>query len=141
VQFNAIQFTHTAWDSADDKAWFANQFVKFVEGGFSKRHFTQRFYRRLSNTFGHIAHFNQHEFWNTFFATTADKLKFLEQTLAGPCYGDPAATYSDVERELQRWLAIAGTLDTFRRQLAAEFRAAERAEYERLRARFESPVR
>ena len=83
---------------------FAQQFVRFVESDFAAKHFNDRFYRRLSNTFGHIAHYNRAGFWEVFFTTTADKVRFLEQTLQHPCYGDPAWTYSDVERALQQWL-------------------------------------
>lgn len=134
--FTADQFTPTKFDTAADKAWFANQFVTFVESGFEQRHFTDRFYRRLSSTFGHIAHFNRLGFWQTFFTTTADKVRFLEITLRHPCYGDAAWTYSDVERALQSWLAVNGTLTKWRERLAAELEAGERAEFERLRTKF-----
>lgn len=134
--FTADQFMPTKWDTAADKLWFANQFVKFVESGFNQRHFNDRFYRRLSNTFGHIAHYNRLGFWETFFTTTADKVRFLEVTLRHPCYGDPAWTYSDVERALQSWLAVDGTLAKWCERLAAEVEASERAEFERLRTKF-----
>jgi hypothetical protein len=136
MTFTADQFTPTKFDTADDKAWFANQFVRFLESGFDQRHFTERFYRRLSNTFGHIAHFNRGGFWETFFTTTGDKVKFLELTLRHPCYGDASWTYSDVERSLQSWLAVDGTLAKWRERLAAEVEAGERDEFERLRAKF-----
>jgi hypothetical protein len=134
--FSADQFTPTKFDTAQDKAWFANHFIKFVESGFEQRHFTDRFYRRLSNTFGFIAHFNRLEFWETFFTTTTDKLRFLEITLSYPCYGDGAWTYSDVERVIQSWLAVDGTLAKFRERLAAEVEAGERVELERLRRKY-----
>jgi len=132
VTFTASQFTPTQWDNADDKAWFANQFVRFVESGFEQKHFSDRFYRRLSNTFGHIAHYNRLGFWETFFTTTEDKLRFLEITLNHPCYGDPEWTYSDVERALKSWLTDEGTVEAFRQN-----EASERAQYERLRVKFQ----
>jgi hypothetical protein len=95
------QFTPTQWDTAQDKATFAKQFIRFVQSDFAAKHFTDKFYRRLSNTFSHIAHYNRGGFWDMFFTTTADKVRFLEQTLQHFCYGDPAWTYSDVERALQ----------------------------------------
>jgi hypothetical protein len=104
MNFQASQFTPTQWSTAKDKAWFANQFVRFVRSDFAARHFTDRFYRRLSNTFGHIAHYDRAGFWGEFFTTNADKVRFVEQTLQWPCYGDPAWTYSDVERAIQAWL-------------------------------------
>jgi len=137
VTFTASQFTPTQWDSADDKACFANHFVKFITSGFDQKHFTDRFYRRLSNTFGHIAHYNRHGFWETFFTTTEDRVRFLEITQGHPCYGDPEWTYSDVERTLQNWLADEGTLEVYRQKLAAENEAVERAQYDRLRVKFQ----
>jgi hypothetical protein len=137
MKFTADQFTPTQWETADDKAWFANQFVKFIKSDFDQRHFTDRFYRRLSNTFGYIAHYNRHGFRSEFFTTTADKLRFLEIALRHPCYGDPACTYFDAERLLQGWLRREQVIETYRERVEAEREAAERAEYERLRAKFE----
>ena len=109
MNFQPSQFTPTKWDTAQDKVRFAQQFVRFVQSDFAAKHFTDRFYRRLSNTFGHIANYNRAGFWEEFFTTTADKVRFLEQTLQHPCYGDPAWTYSDVERALQQWLQGCGS--------------------------------
>src|SRR5688572_3102296 len=117
MTFTADQFTPTKFSTGGDKAWFANAFVQFVESGFEQRHFIDRLYRRLSNTFGHIAHFNRLGYWETFFMTTAGKMRFLEIVLSYPCYGDPAWTYSDVERALQNWLAVDGTLAKYRERL------------------------
>jgi hypothetical protein len=130
------QFTPTQWDTAQDKVAFAKQFVRFVESDFAAKHFTDKFYRRLSNTFGHIAHYNRSGFWSEFFTTTADKVRFLEQTLQHPCYGDPAWTYSDVERALQSWLQADGTLERYRHGLADETETAERAELARLQQKY-----
>ncbi len=136
MTFPSTQFTATQWSTVQDKATFAKQFVRFVQSDFAARHFTERFYRRLSKTFGHIAHYNRAGFWDTFFTTTADKVRFLEQTLQDPCYGDPAWTYSDVERALQAWLRANGTLDRYRQRLAEETEAAERAELARLQKKY-----
>ena len=136
MTFTTDQFMPTNFSTAEDKAWFAKAFVLFVESGFEQRHFTDKFYRRLSNTFGNIAHFNRLGFWETFFTTTADKVRFLEIVLSYPCYGDPAWTYSDIERALQSWLAGDGTLAKYRDRLAEEIEAGERAELERLRTKF-----
>jgi hypothetical protein len=130
------EFMPTQWSSAQDKAAFAKQFVRFVQSGFAAKHFTDRFYRRLSNTFCHIAHYNRGGFWDTFFTSTADKVRFLEQILQHPCYGDPAWTYSDVERALQAWLKADGTLERYRQRLAEETEAGERAEFVRLQKKY-----
>ena len=136
MTFDAAQFTPTKWDAAKDKAAFAEQFVRFVKSGFAAKHFTDKFYRRLSNTFGHIAQYDRSGFWATFFTTTADKVEFLKQTLGWPCYGDPAWTYSDVERALQAWLRNDGTLERYRQQLAEETETAERDQLARLQTKY-----
>lgn len=55
--FTACEFTATEYSSREDKVWFADHFVGFVEAGCPERLFTKRFYRRLSLCFGHIAHY------------------------------------------------------------------------------------
>jgi hypothetical protein len=136
MTFQASQFTATQWDTIQDKAAFANQFVQFVQSDFAVKHFTERFYRRLSNTFGHIAHYNRGGFWAEFFTTTDDKVRFLEQCLQYPCYGDPAWTYSDVEKALQGWLRTCGLLDRYRQEVAEGTEAAERVELARLQEKY-----
>jgi len=137
--FTAEQFTPTKWDDAQSKANFGRQFVKFVESDFDAKRFSQTFYRRLSLTFGHIAHFNRQGFFETFFTTTADKVRFLRMTLNHPCYGDPAFTYSDAERALQTWLLEKCILAKYEERLADETEAGERAEMARLKVKYEQP--
>ena len=136
MTFTPSQFTPTQWNTAEDKAAFAKQFVRFVQSDFAAKHFTDKFYRRLSNTFGQIAHYNRGGFWAEFFTTTADKVRFLEQTFQWPCYGDPAWTYSDVERALQAWLQEDGTLGRYCKRLVEETEAAERAQLARLQVKY-----
>ena len=102
--FTADQFIPTRFDSAEQKAEFANQFVSFVKSDFSRGKFPKWFYNRLSMTFGHIAHYNQSGFYSTFFEDTAGKKRFIEQSLGHPCYGDPEFTYCDAEQVLIKWL-------------------------------------
>src|ERR1700722_10132597 len=118
TDFAADRFTPTKWDSSDRKAAFAKQFVRFVQSDFARSKFPKTFYQRLSMTFGHIAHFNQHGFFETFFTTTQDKVRFLRMTLQHPCYGDPAWTYSDVEGALQAWLRENDVLAKYENRLA-----------------------
>ncbi len=134
--FTADQFTPTRWDDAEEKARFARRFIRFVESDFAERQFPHTFYRRLALTFGHIAHYNRHGFYGEFFTATEGKVRFLRMTLAHPCWGDPAFTYSDVERSLQSWLHQNGVLGRYERRLAAEQEAAERAELARLQAKY-----
>jgi hypothetical protein len=134
--FTADQFTPTRWESAEEKVRFARRFIRFVESDFAKAQFPHSFYRRLALTFGHIAHFNPHGFYQEFFTATEGKVRFLRMTLAHPCWGDPGFTYSDVERALQSWLHQNGVLGRYERRLAGEQEAAERAELARLQAKY-----
>jgi hypothetical protein len=134
--FTADKFAATKWESPEKKAPFARHFIRFVESDFTWDKFAHTFYVRLPMTFGHIGHYNRAGFYETFFTTTADKVRFLRLTLAHPCYGDPAYTYSDVERALQSWLHQNGVLARYEQKLADELEAAERAELARLQAKY-----
>lgn len=104
--FDAAMFTATRWQSAEEKARFANQFVTFVRSGFAHSAFPTWFYKRLSMTFGHIAHYNIDGFYGTFFRTPTDRRTFIEHTLSWRPVGDPHFTYSDVERAIQQWMRV-----------------------------------
>jgi hypothetical protein len=103
--FRAQEFTPTKFRSADEKAKFANHFFRFVTSNFAETLFTQAFYDRLSNTFGHIAHTSKAGFYDEFFRSAEDQLRFLDQVVKWPCHGDPAWTFSDVERAIQKEVA------------------------------------
>lgn len=75
-------------------------------------------------------------FFETFFSTTEGKVHFLRMTLAHPCYGDPAWTYSDVERALQSWLRENDVLAKYEARLIAETEAAERAVLARFQVKY-----
>ena len=104
MKFTEDQFIATEHSSTKDKAKFANKFVSFVESRYKRSDFSKWFYKRLSMTFGHIAHYNQEGFYSVFFTTKEDQARFVEQCLRYPCYGDPGYTYSDGELALQKWL-------------------------------------
>jgi hypothetical protein len=133
--FTSDHFTATQWEGADRKARLARQFIKFVQSDFAKAQFGNAFYARLALTFGHIAHYDLHGFYAEFFTTTNDKLRFLRQTLQHQCVGDPAFTYSDVEKALQRWLQQNRVLEKYEHILAEENRAAEKAEVLHIQAK------
>lgn len=128
TDFTVDKFTPTKWENAEKKVRFARQFIRFVESDFDQRHFPHWFYLRLALTFGHIAHFNQAGFFETFFASTEGKVRFLQQSLQHPCHGDSAFTYSDVEKALQSWLFQNGILAKYEQRLVEEQEATERAE-------------
>jgi hypothetical protein len=77
----AANFTSMKFTPADSKAWFTAHFLRFASADFSKRHFTERFYRQLMNTFGLIAHYDRMGFWTDYFTTTAGKIEFIEQAM------------------------------------------------------------
>lgn len=135
--FFAAQFTPTKWDTAQDKADFANRFAAFVKAGFPQSGFTKKFYNRLSNTFGHIAHYNQLGFWETFFTSTDKKVDFIRLTLSHPCYGHPEFTYCDVERALQAWLEENNVYANMLEEQREELVASEMATLARLKAKYE----
>lgn len=140
----AAGFTATAFHDAAAKATFGNQLLAFIAEDFPRRRFTQSFYRVLCQHFGMIAHYDVHGFWAEYFTTTADKLRFLEALVAHPCWGDPAFTFSDLERAVIRRLRDAGLVARFRATLLRETEAAERALLNRLQARYQPqtpPVR
>jgi len=69
-------FTATKWDTDEDKAKFANDLCRFVAADFKQTLFTEKMYRRLAMTFGHIAHFNRRGFFAEFFRTFTAKSRF-----------------------------------------------------------------
>ena len=135
--FTTAEFTPTQWDSAEDKARFANALMKFIAHEFPRQSFTKSLYQRLSNTFGHIAHHNLDGFYAVFFERDADKVVFLQQTLSWPYFGDPTFTFSDVERAVKRRLRAAKVIDIFRLLEADATRRRELATLARPLQRYE----
>jgi hypothetical protein len=135
--FVAADFVPTQWDAAEQKAKFANALLTFVAQDFPRSKFHESFYRRLSNMFGHIAHYDSVGFCGRFFLTAADKLEFLEQCVTWPCHGDPTYTYSDVERAVGARLRSAKIVTLMRSQVSAARRQADLALLAELKARYE----
>src|SRR5271166_210915 len=130
-------FVPTQWDTAEQKANFANALLAFVAQDFPRSKFHEGFYRRLSNTFGHIACYNSAGFYGRFFLNAQDKLEFLEQCVTWPCHGDPTYTYSDVERAVVARLRKSQIVATLSSQIAVERRRRELALLSELKARYE----
>jgi hypothetical protein len=135
--FIDADFIGTKFDTAAEKAWFANMLCRFIEADFRQTLWTKRLYSRLSMTFGHIAHFNMAGFWNEFFDDLRGKVAFLEQTLAHPCHGQPDHTYCDVERAVQARLRRCGTLTTYRTLQSVATERSERALLAHLSAKYD----
>jgi hypothetical protein len=102
--WKAKNFTDTEWASAEDKAKFANALRAFVESGFAESKFTRELYSRLHSLFGFIAEYDKGGFWGRWFHSPAACWQWVEQVRRNTIYGDPAVTWSDVEREIQKWL-------------------------------------
>jgi hypothetical protein len=134
--FLPSEFVPTKFSTAADKADFGNAFLHFIESEWKETLFTKTFYNRLSNTFGHIAHYNRPTFYSTWFASDADRLRFLEQSLEWPCWGDAEFTFCDVERALQREIRKRNYLERYELKAAESLRAAEMAILERLEAKY-----
>src|SRR5208282_6792964 len=135
--FVAAEFVPTQWDSAEQKAKFANALLTFVAQDFPRSKFHENFYRRLSNTFGHMAHYNCDQFYGHFLRTAEDKLEFLEQCVTWPCHGDPTTTYSDVERAVVARLTQSQIVAILSSQITVQRRRRELALLSELKARYE----
>ena len=136
--FSPSQFIPTRWSTAEEKARFSNALLHFVDSGFARNLFTDRLYDRLSNCFGHIAHYNSTGFYEEWFLSLTAQVRFLEHTLRFPCYGDPEFTFSDVESEVQREVRNRNYLPRYRLLLAEEQRAVELALLQQLEGKYRS---
>ena len=134
--FSPSQFIPTKWSTSEDKARFGNALLHFVDSGFARNLFTDRLYGRLSNCFGHIAHYNSTGFYEEWFLSLTVQVRFLEHTLRFPCYGDPEFTFSDVESEIQREVRNRNYLSRYQLLLAEEQRAGELIVLERLEGKY-----
>lgn len=102
--FVAEDFISSKFATAQDKADFANWLIDFIDSGFKQTKFFKARYTRLSNCFGHIAHFNQLGFYEHWFENAAKQRMFIDNILRWPCYGDPLWTFSDVETKIKKYL-------------------------------------
>jgi hypothetical protein len=97
----ALGMSPTKWESAEQKAKWASHLVRFLEARCPEATFQDWFYQRLSNTFGHIAHYNRAGFYDTWFRTANDRFRFVKHLLDHQVFGDPAWTYCDAEAAVQ----------------------------------------
>jgi hypothetical protein len=138
--FVATQFVPTEWNSAADKAAFGNTFLHFIESEWKQTLFTKGFYRRLSNCFGHIAHYDMYGFYGTWFACDKDRLAFLKNAKRWPCHGDPKFTFSDVERVLRQQILGRNYIALYEVRAAEELRLAEMTILRSLEAKYRTPT-
>lgn len=105
--FTETDFTATKFATPKEKARIANKLTRFILGGFKQKSFSKAMYSRLSNMYGHIAHYDIHGFYETWFAGAKERCKWAEYVLRGGaygCVGSPAHTWSDVEKALMVWM-------------------------------------
>ena len=113
-------FTATEFSTKEEKAKFGNHLLRFIAEDHPRGLWTKNFYNRLSMTFSNIAHYDSMGFWMTWFDTTADQIGFLKNIAQCPCWGDPAFTYSDIEKVIKARIRKAGVIEWKERLLAEE---------------------
>ena len=130
--FAADRFTPTPHSTAEEKARFCAAFAKFVLAGFPRHRFKHDFYRRLSQVFGHIAHYDTDGFYKVWFSTPAKQRQFVHRIHEHVPVGDPHFCWSDAERELKLWAATeAEAVEKVLRENERKFAAAAEAETDR----------
>lgn len=147
IQFPALRrpamaaggFTATRWHSAEEKARMGDAILAFIARGMPRSGWTMSLYNRLSHMFGFIAHYDRHGFWHTHFASTAGRVAFLEQIAGYPCWGQPTAVWSDVEREIRARIVESGLIAAYRAQERQETAGAEREQLAHLLAKYGGP--
>lgn len=98
-------FVTSRFHTAAQKEKLFKSLTKFILEGCMADKFTKALYRQTMNMFGFIAHYDRNGFISEYFETQEGKLEFLNMIRRWPCYGDNSFTLSDVEREIQSWLA------------------------------------
>ena len=134
--FLPSEFMPTKFSTAQDKAEFGNTFLHFIESEWARTAFSKSFYNRLSMCFSHIAHYDAAGFYETWFTSDADRLRFLRHTLAWPCWGDPEYTFCDVERAIQHEVRKRNYLARYELRAAEAVFSSEMETLKRLEAKY-----
>jgi hypothetical protein len=134
--FLPAEFMPTKFSTNADKADFGNHFLRFIESEWAQALFTKDFYHCLSCCFGHIANYDRTTFYETWFTSDCDRLRFLEHTLRWPCWGEPEYTFSDVERAIQQEVRKRNYLARYELRAAEAVRSGEMETLKRLEAKY-----
>jgi len=119
----------TQWSTVEEKAKATEELSKFLIARADPKKWTPRLYKALEQHFSHIAHYNQAGFYGVWFESAAKRLEFAKYHAERSIYGDPAWTWSDVERQFQKWVRESGILDELQFEATeAELAAIEQAE-------------
>jgi hypothetical protein len=136
-RFLAADFTPTKWNTAEDKAKFANHLMAFIAADFPGHKFTKAFYEKLSNCYSFIAHYNRDGFWSTYFTNNAQKLDFLNHIVRYPCFGGPDFTFCDAERVTSDAIRSIGYVAIYQTKLAQEVEYTERVLLAQLQSKYQ----
>ena len=134
--FLPSEFVPTKFSTAQDKADFGNSFLHFIESEWARTAFSKSFYNRLSMCFSHIAHYDAAGFYETWFTSDTDRLRFLRHALAWPCWGDPGFTFCDVERAIQQEIHKRNYLARYELRAAEAVQSSEMETLKRLEAKY-----
>ena len=78
-----MEFRDVEFMSGKEKGLVLKQWVRFVESGFERKHFTDRLYKHLINHCSFIAHYNRDGFYQTYFGEKSNTAKFIDQFTSG----------------------------------------------------------
>jgi hypothetical protein len=135
-RFHAAQFTPTKWSNAEDKAKFANWLAQFLTDGCPLGRWSVSKYRILCQMFGFIAHYDAGGFWENRFATPAARYSTVYQMLHQSSFGDPAHTWSDVERVIRVFILEERLEERYRGEHEKSVEEAEEAQLKALKAKY-----
>jgi hypothetical protein len=139
--FSPEQFIPTKYDTAEEKAKWANAMSSWIQEGFPKSGWTSNLYYHLyQHMYNHIAHSNAHGFWCEWFSTLPQQVDWLDYARRGGASGirsgDPSASWCDVEEAFTTWLRTSGIVEQYRTTLAQAIEAYERAQLAALQAKY-----
>ena len=138
MRFTASDFADGSYGGAAGKAKTANAIIRFIESGFARAKFTRQAYSGgLMYMFSHIAHYDIHGFFSTWFEDDRNILEWLEYVARSPIYGDNDCTLAEVERVVQKYVRESGLIETYRQHVADVQEARERGQLAALKAKYE----
>lgn len=136
--FSPSQFIPTKWSTAEEKARFGNALLHLIDSGFARNLFTDRLYSRLSNCFGHIAHYNSTGFYEEWFLSQTAQVRFLEHTLRFPATEIRSSRFRTWSVRFSGRSATGIIFRGINCSLAEEQRGAELTLLERLEGKYRS---
>ena len=129
-----MDFTDVKFMSAKEKALTLKAWIRFIDGGFQGKDFTQRLYHHLIQHCSFIAHYSQGGFYGTYFEDPQNTIQFLNQFNSGVSaeYGMTYwlnGDYADINGAMceivkSRWIKLASELSGESRE--RDFKEAQR---------------